>query len=216
MHENRVRHHAQVRRLTEATVSCKTVSPRTLRSGSTRPRGGSTRHTAPHCDGSKLPAAPLDNVDQLTLRTFQAFGRAFHLHRQALLRGISKTGLHHGEVIALRLLAESDGMSQRELADVLHLSRPRVTTILQNLERTGAVRRSPDPDDQRLTRVFLTDKGRQQEQANRAAFEEYVTATIGALDDADKVELERLLDALSARIAERLQSSPGPEAGPAT
>jgi MarR family transcriptional regulator, organic hydroperoxide resistance regulator len=163
-----------------------------------------------------MPAAPLDNVDELTLRTFKAFGRAFHLHRQALLRGLSRTGLHHGEVIALRLLAETDGMSQRDLADVLHLSRPRVTSILQNLEKSGAVTRASDPDDQRVTRVFLTAGGRQQEEANRAAFEEYVNATIGALDDADKVELERLLDALSARIAARLQSTSGQETGPTT
>lgn len=107
-------------------------------------------------------------------------------------------------------------MSQRDLADVLHLSRPRVTSILQNLEKSGAVTRSSDPDDQRVTRVFLTARGRRQEEANRAAFEEYVKATIGALDDADKVELERLLDILSARIAERLQSFSGQETGPAT
>jgi DNA-binding MarR family transcriptional regulator len=169
---------------------------------------------ASHCGGSKLPPTSLPNVDDLTLRTFQAFGRVFHLHRQAMLRDLSAFGLHHGEVIALRLLAETDGMSQRDLADVLHLSRPRVTSILQALEKAGAVTRRPDPGDQRITRVFLTETGRRQEEANRASFEDYVNSTVGSLSQADKIELERLLELLAARMSERLRSQGGQEAGP--
>ena len=43
------------------------------------------------------------------------------------------------------------------------------------------MRREVDPDDQRVTRVFLTAEGRRQEMENRAAFEEYVQQTIGKL-----------------------------------
>ncbi len=98
-------------------------------------------------------------------------------------------------------------MSQRDLAEILHLSRPRITSLLQGLEKAGAVRRSVDPDDQRVTRVYLTPEGRRQEEANRAAFEEYVNSTVGFLSDDDKRELARLLEALALRIEERLRSS---------
>ena len=109
---------------------------------------------------------------------------------------------HHGELISLRLLTTSDGMSQKDLAETLHLSRPRITIILQGLEKAGAVRREVDANDQRITRVFLTAEGRRQEVEHRAAFEEYIKQTIGRLSDQDRLELTRLLDQVSGHIAE--------------
>ncbi len=117
-------------------------------------------------------------------------------------RRLSNPGAHHGEFFSLRLLVTREGMSQTELAETLHLSRPRVTRILQNLEKAAAVRREVDPDDQRITRVFLTAEGRRRESENRAAFEAYVNQTIGRLSDHDKLELTRLLDEVSGHIAE--------------
>jgi len=151
--------------------------------------------------GDLPPVAPSENVDQATLQAFQALGRVFHLHRQAMQRRLTTSGAHHGELIILRLLSQNDGMSQSELAETLHLSRPRITGILQGLERSGSVTRESDAGDQRITRVFLTPEGRERELENRAAFEEYVGETIGALSDADKLELERLLNEVSGRIA---------------
>jgi DNA-binding MarR family transcriptional regulator len=115
---------------------------------------------------------------------------------------LSNAGAHHGEFMSLRLLATSEGASQSDLAETLHLSRPRVTRILQGLEKAGVVTREVDPSDQRVTRVFLTAEGRRQERENRAAFEDYINETIGRLSDPDKLELARLLDELSGHIAE--------------
>jgi DNA-binding MarR family transcriptional regulator len=148
------------------------------------------------------PPPGAENLDPATLQAFHALGRVFHLHRQAMQRKLSNPETHHGELISLRLLTRTDGISQREFADTLHLSRPRVTSILQGLERAGAVRREVDPADQRVTRVFLTPEGRRQEMENRAAFEDYVERTVGMLADDDKVELTRLLDEVSGHIAE--------------
>jgi DNA-binding MarR family transcriptional regulator len=114
---------------------------------------------------------------------------------------LSNAGAHHGEFMSLRLLATSEGASQSDLAETLHLSRPRVTRILQGLEKAGVVTREVDPSDQRVTRVFLTAEGRRQERENRAAFEDYINETIGRLSDPDKLELARLLDELSGHIA---------------
>jgi MarR family transcriptional regulator, organic hydroperoxide resistance regulator len=144
----------------------------------------------------------MDVFDPITTRAFQAFGRAFHMHRQAMQRRFTGNEAgHHGEVFALRLLAHSDGLSQRELAETLHLSRPRITSILQTMEKDGWVRREGDPLDQRITRVFLTAEGRRREMEQRAAFEDYLNKTIGALSDGDKQELARILDEVSGHIA---------------
>jgi MarR family transcriptional regulator, organic hydroperoxide resistance regulator len=140
-------------------------------------------------------------IDGATSDVFQALGRVFHLHRQAMQRRLSKPEAHHGEAFSMRLLAHHDGMSQSDLADTLHLSRPRVTSILQGLEKAGAIRREADPIDQRVTRVFLTEEGRRREMENRAGFEEYVNGIIGRLSEDDKRQLARLLDEVSGNIA---------------
>jgi DNA-binding MarR family transcriptional regulator len=146
----------------------------------------------------------LETADPLAAGAFQALGRIFHLHRQAMQRLFAHTETHHGEVFVLRLLARHDGMSQRDLAETLHLSRPRVTNILQGLEREGAVRREADSEDQRVTRVFLTEAGRCQEVEHREAFEKYLESTIGVLSEQDKKDLARILGQLSGHISEML------------
>jgi MarR family transcriptional regulator, organic hydroperoxide resistance regulator len=158
----------------------------------------------PHSHGPGQVPIPDIDTDRVTVQAFQAFGRVFHLHRQAMTRRLSNPSTHHGELFCLHLLARSDGMSQRDLADTIHLSPPRITSILQGLERAGAVRREADAQDQRVTRVFLTPEGRRREMANRAALEEYVERVIGRMSETDQMELIRLLDEISGNITELL------------
>jgi len=162
------------------------------------------RHTLGPRHIPEPPPLPVETSDPVAAGAFQALGRIFHLHRMAMQRLFANTETHHGEVFSLRLLARNDGMSQRDLAETLHLSRPRVTSILQGLERTGAVRREGDPTDQRITRVFLTEEGRRREIEHREAFEAYLERTIGVLGDQDKKDLARILDQVSNHIAEML------------
>jgi DNA-binding MarR family transcriptional regulator len=51
--------------------------------------------------------------------------------------------------------------SQRELADYLLLQSHSVVGLVQRAEVAGFVRRRPDPDDARVARVELTEKGDQ-------------------------------------------------------
>jgi DNA-binding MarR family transcriptional regulator len=141
----------------------------------------------------------LENVDEMTARVFHAFGRMMHLNRLVMGRMIAQRGAHHGEVIALALLNHHDGISQRELGQILHLSAPRVSAILDSLERAGAVDRRSDEADRRLTRVFLTAEGRRLERQQRDLLSDYVNRTVGALSEADRKELERLLGELADR-----------------
>ena len=68
------------------------------------------------------------------------------------------------------------------------------------MEKAGLVRRRPDAADARLVRVELTEAGRAQERAMRAAAGEYVEDTFGALPEKERVELARLLEKLGDRI----------------
>ncbi len=147
----------------------------------------------------------LENVDELTARTFHALGRMMHVNRLAMARMAAHHGAHHGELIALTLLSQREGLSQRDLGEIMHLSAPRVSMILDSLEKEGAVARRPDETDRRLTRVILTDAGRRREREHRYVLGDYVNRTIGALPEADREELERLLSRLADQTLEVLR-----------
>ena len=153
----------------------------------------------PHA-GASLPHADLDGVDALSSRVFRALLTALRLHKQQMMKALATRGIHPGQAFCLRVMAERDGISQRDLADTLHLARPTVTKMVQALEKSGAVERRPDPDDRRLTRVYLTDGGRELAAEMHGVAAGYINATIGTLPEGDRRELARLLEELGASI----------------
>lgn len=73
---------------------------------------------------------------------------------------MAQIGIHCGQGIALRQLWQEDGVTQSELAHRLHIAPATVTIALQRMEKSGLIERCPDEQDQRVSRVFLTEKGR--------------------------------------------------------
>jgi len=156
-------------------------------------------------DGLHPPTLEFEGVEELTVQVFHALRRAGQLQRQAVLKTLSQDGGHHGEAFCLRALAENDGATQRDIAAMLHLSRPRVTKMLQALEAAGAVARRSDERDRRLTRVFLTPEGRRRERQLHSRWAEHINQTVGAMSQRDRRELIRLLDELSDQASRALR-----------
>jgi len=73
---------------------------------------------------------------------------------------MAEIGIHCGQGIALRQLWRTDGLTQSELAHRLHVAPATVTIALQRMERIGLIKRRSDQRDQRVSHVFLTDRGR--------------------------------------------------------
>lgn len=159
------------------------------------------------------PLPVLDGIDPLSASVFAAFRRTMHLNRQLLAKAMAEKGGHPGAAAVLRVLSAHDGISQRDLAETLHLARPTVTAMLQKLEQHALIERWDDEADQRLTRIRLTTEGRKQSEAFQSSFAAYVDSTIGAMPEADRRELARLLDLLSDNTEAALKRF-GPETAP--
>src|SRR5918995_7373057 len=69
-------------------------------------------------------------------------------------------GISAGTWFTLALLACEDGMSQGELSQRFDVDPSRVTRLAKRLEREGLLRRERDRGDNRVLRMYLTDKGR--------------------------------------------------------
>ncbi|MGI6561971.1 MAG: MarR family winged helix-turn-helix transcriptional regulator [Clostridia bacterium] len=130
----------------------------------------------------------------------------FNMRRQ-LNRFISGGNLSQGEYLVLRNIrlsnkeSKGDGregtLKAADLSDMLELSRPSITRILNALENRGYITRSIDPKDRRSIRMELTDAGNEAfDLANRriADTAERIAESLGE-DDTDK--LTELLDKLA-------------------
>jgi DNA-binding MarR family transcriptional regulator len=85
--------------------------------------------------------------------------RACKLKHQRMHQLLEGLGLYQGQPAVLRVLWEQDGMTQSELAESLHRSPSTITNMVKRMEKAGFVQRRPDPRDERISRVYLTDTG---------------------------------------------------------
>jgi DNA-binding MarR family transcriptional regulator len=107
---------------------------------------------------------------------------------------------------SLRRVGPPYRLSPSRLASDLMLSSGAMTARLDRLERTGLVRRRPDPDDRRAIRVELTETGRQTWGAAvdvQAAKERRIAA---ALSEKEK----ELLNGLLRRLMRTFEETAGP------
>jgi DNA-binding MarR family transcriptional regulator len=85
--------------------------------------------------------------------------RICHAHRNLVHGELSKLNLHVGQEMFLLRLWEQDGITLSEMAEGLCVQQATVTRMLGRIESAGLVTRLNDPDDQRVSRVYLTEKG---------------------------------------------------------
>jgi DNA-binding MarR family transcriptional regulator len=75
----------------------------------------------------------------------------------------------------LKQLWCQEGKSQVELQELLGLDAATVTGLVQRMTHLDLIKRQPDPNDRRVQRVYLTERGRALKQIT-AIFEEEVNA----------------------------------------
>jgi DNA-binding MarR family transcriptional regulator len=92
----------------------------------------------------------------------EVFPKAIHLHslqRSAVMAALRSVDMHPSQSFCCVLIERKPGLSQRELADRFHIKPATVTNMLQRMEKSGLIRREPDPKDQRVQRLFVTENG---------------------------------------------------------
>jgi DNA-binding MarR family transcriptional regulator len=116
--------------------------------------------------------------------------RLHYVRAQELLDAI---GIYRGQPPVLYVLHEQEGLTQSELAARLEVAPATVTKMLQRLERAGFVQRQIDREDQRVSRVYLTDAGRSIQADVVAALGRLAAETFGGFTIEERVILRRLL-----------------------
>ena len=86
--------------------------------------------------------------------------RTARLIAHDLAEKIRPAGVAIGQWPVLLFLWAADGMTQAELSRVVAIEPPTVVRTIDRMVRDGLVTRAPDPDDGRLSRIYLTERAR--------------------------------------------------------
>lgn len=73
---------------------------------------------------------------------------------------LRELNLHVGQEQLLCRLWKEDGITQIQLSERLNCEPPTITNMVKSLENHGFVVRKRDPEDGRVSRVYLTQAGR--------------------------------------------------------
>ena len=89
-----------------------------------------------------------------------AFIQACKAHRARTAALLADVNVHVGQEMILVALWQEDGVAMSQLADRLEVQPPTVSRMVQRMESSGLVERRASEDDQRVSLVFVTEKGR--------------------------------------------------------
>ncbi len=130
---------------------------------------------------------------------FREIGHFMHLSRRLLWQQQAQPH-HHGQARLLRAIADEDNLTQARIAEILDIRPSSVSEILGKLEQKGLITRTPDENDGRITRVSITDAGKERLQAAEASFGEINDQIFSGLSDEEQTQLIGLLQKLNTDL----------------
>ncbi|WP_164515515.1 MarR family winged helix-turn-helix transcriptional regulator [Microbacterium sp. 10M-3C3] len=112
------------------------------------------------------------------------------------MRGGPRAGLARLRLLDALAAAEHP-LSVGEAAEAIGVDQPRASRLVQQGEELGLLRREPDPDDARRTRIALTDAGAAFVRGFRDQRRDAVQSALADFSEAERAELARLLAKLA-------------------
>lgn len=124
--------------------------------------------------------------------------------RVAAEAAVQRHGLRLGQDHLLAALWEQDGRTPGEIAAAVNVTTPAVTKLATRMAEAGLMERRPDPHDNRLVRLWLTDAGRALRkpiEAERQHLEDQLTATLTKTERATLIKaLTKIHEAATALV----------------
>lgn len=90
-------------------------------------------------------------------------------------------------------LWENDGLTHSELVERCRVEAPTVSKTVQRMEALGVVGRKADARDGRVSRVYLTEQGRELREPIERLWEQVDEISVAGLSGQERMLLRRLL-----------------------
>ncbi len=140
-----------------------------------------------------------DGIQQPIARVLNIAGRMTSARFERVLdaNGLTAAGWH-----VLMLLARTDGLPLRDVAERCYVSAATVTGVVDTLERDGLVARERDTADRRVVRVRLTPEGGRRLAAAKGSVAAAMAPIFGDLPAREEAVVRRFLLRTIARLNE--------------
>jgi DNA-binding MarR family transcriptional regulator len=109
--------------------------------------------TSPASNSRRKPAAAEQSIGYLFRYGYRAFARAISIELQPF-------EISSGQWSVLRVLWETEGLSQVELAENMRVEKASLTGMLDVMERRGLILRTRNTEDRRKVNIHLTPRAR--------------------------------------------------------
>lgn len=119
---------------------------------------------------------------------------ALHMERMTSRLGEKKS--RTGAQGLLIELWKADGLTNAEIAEILDIRPSSVTAQVKSLEQRGLVKRVTDENDKRVSRVFLTEDGKQAQVERKESQDNLSEGIFGNLTEEEQVQLINILEKL--------------------
>lgn len=106
---------------------------------------------------------------------------------------LEESGLTPQQLMLLFGLLEAEHQTQSQLSERIGMDRTTLMRIVDRLEESGFVERLPDEQDRRVRRLVLTEQALRAMEAMVARRREYWERIFAPLEEAERLELLRLL-----------------------
>lgn len=81
-----------------------------------------------------------------------------HYKKTSLI--LETIGLYYGQPPLLKLLSKHEGLTQKELADLLGVQPATIAKMINRMEHNDLLTRAANPGDKRTKKIYLTPKAR--------------------------------------------------------
>ncbi len=115
------------------------------------------------------------------------------LHRTCSNQQLEAIGMYKGQELIMCELWQQNGLTQSDLVDRLAVQPSTLTNALNSMEKSGLVQRKPDDNDQRVSRVYLTEHASEIWPQVQQVWDDMEARTFANMTIEERVLLRRLL-----------------------
>lgn len=139
-----------------------------------------------------------DEVRELSV----LLGHVFRFQMTAVQRRLEEEGLSRSQPGIVHILSHHDGLTQVELANKMNVTPATVSAMLKRMERDEVIVRKRSQEDQRVTHVYLTEKGKEQSEIIDKVFKEMSQKGFGNFTEEELSQSKAIFEKLKKNFSD--------------
>tara|TARA_Y100000588_G_C13628668_1_gene658535 strand:+ start:124 stop:603 length:480 start_codon:yes stop_codon:yes gene_type:complete len=139
--------------------------------------------------------------------TIELIRKVIHQNREFARLKLDSLGLYRGQPKLIYILCKEDGLTKKELAGRLDVAAPTITKMVERLEKNDFVYTKKDEKDKRITRVYVSDKGKVVQKELVDFFNESKEVYFKDMTDTEVETLYTLLTKISKNVEENIKQN---------